>query len=107
MYAQSDVRTYRTPWFGSTPWQKDAPIGAYWDNSPPNLKTAVGASFEVRRDVTVAIGRSARAADAPPLGTIRSLAYFAPAIGEVLRLKAGPEYLQHLRNGLQRSTPAR
>jgi dipeptidyl aminopeptidase/acylaminoacyl peptidase len=34
MYAQSDVRTYRTPWFGGTPWQKDAPISAYWDNSP-------------------------------------------------------------------------
>lgn len=34
MYAQSDVRTYRTPWFGGTPWQKDAPIPAYWDNSP-------------------------------------------------------------------------
>jgi dipeptidyl aminopeptidase/acylaminoacyl peptidase len=34
MYAQSDVRTYRTPWFGGTPWQKDAPINVYWDNSP-------------------------------------------------------------------------
>lgn len=34
MYAQSDVRTYRTPWFGGTPWQKDAPLAAYWDNSP-------------------------------------------------------------------------
>jgi len=34
MYAQSDVRTYRTPWFGGTPWQKDAPISAFWDNSP-------------------------------------------------------------------------
>ncbi len=34
MYAQSDVRSYRTPWFGGTPWQKDAPIAAYWDNSP-------------------------------------------------------------------------
>jgi dipeptidyl aminopeptidase/acylaminoacyl peptidase len=34
MYAQSDVRTYRTPWFGGTPWQKDAPITTYWDNSP-------------------------------------------------------------------------
>ena len=34
MYAQSDVRTYRTPWFGGTPWQKDAPITAFWDNSP-------------------------------------------------------------------------
>jgi dipeptidyl aminopeptidase/acylaminoacyl peptidase len=34
MYAQSDVRSYRTPWFGGTPWQKDAPIATYWDNSP-------------------------------------------------------------------------
>ncbi len=34
MYAQSDVRTYRTPWFGGTPWQRNAPIDAYWDHSP-------------------------------------------------------------------------
>ncbi|MPY86432.1 MAG: prolyl oligopeptidase family serine peptidase [Luteitalea sp.] len=43
MYGQSDVRSYRTPWFGGTPWQKDAPIQAYWDNSPlkdvANVKT--------------------------------------------------------------------
>ena len=43
MYAQSDVRTYRTPWFGGTPWQKDAPVDLYWDNSPlkyvANVKT--------------------------------------------------------------------
>jgi dipeptidyl aminopeptidase/acylaminoacyl peptidase len=34
MYAQSDVRTYRTPWFGGTPWQKDAAIDLYWEHSP-------------------------------------------------------------------------
>jgi dipeptidyl aminopeptidase/acylaminoacyl peptidase len=34
MYAQSDVRTYRTPWFGGTPWQPNAPIDLYWANSP-------------------------------------------------------------------------
>lgn len=34
MYAQSDVRTYRTPWFGGTPWQKNAPIETYWEHSP-------------------------------------------------------------------------
>jgi dipeptidyl aminopeptidase/acylaminoacyl peptidase len=34
MYAQSDVRTYRTPWFGGTPWQKAAPIDTYWEHSP-------------------------------------------------------------------------
>jgi dipeptidyl aminopeptidase/acylaminoacyl peptidase len=34
MYAQSDIRSFRTPWFGGTPWQKNAPIEAYWNNSP-------------------------------------------------------------------------
>jgi dipeptidyl aminopeptidase/acylaminoacyl peptidase len=33
MYAQSDVRDNRTPWFGGTPWKKDAPISVYWNNS--------------------------------------------------------------------------
>jgi dipeptidyl aminopeptidase/acylaminoacyl peptidase len=43
MYAQSDVRTYRTPWFGGTPWEADAPIDVYWEHSPlkyvSNVKT--------------------------------------------------------------------
>ncbi|MGE5245958.1 MAG: prolyl oligopeptidase family serine peptidase [Betaproteobacteria bacterium] len=43
MYAQSDIRSFRTPWFGGTPWQKNAPIEAYWNNSPlkdvANVKT--------------------------------------------------------------------
>ena len=34
MYAQSDVRAYRTPWFGGTPWQDGAPIDIYWNHSP-------------------------------------------------------------------------
>ncbi len=34
MYGQSDVRHPRTPWFGGTPWQEDAPIDTYWGNSP-------------------------------------------------------------------------
>jgi hypothetical protein len=51
--------------------------------------------------------RSARPADAPPLGIIRSLAYFSPVIEEVLQLKVGPEYFQHLRLKLQRVTHPR
>jgi len=43
MYAQSDVRSYRTPWFGGTPWQPKAPIDLYWEHSPlkyvANVKT--------------------------------------------------------------------
>jgi dipeptidyl aminopeptidase/acylaminoacyl peptidase len=34
MYAQSDNREFRTPWFGGTPWQENAPIDLYWNNSP-------------------------------------------------------------------------
>jgi dipeptidyl aminopeptidase/acylaminoacyl peptidase len=34
MYAQSDIRAFRTPWFGGTPWQKNAPIDLYWNHSP-------------------------------------------------------------------------
>lgn len=34
MYAQSDVRQTRTPWFGGSPWQENAPIDRYWESSP-------------------------------------------------------------------------
>jgi hypothetical protein len=41
--------------------------------------------------------RLARSADAPPLGIIRSLAYFSPVIEEVLSLPVSPEYFRYLR----------
>ena len=41
MYAQSDMRVQRTPWFGGTPWQKDAPLDLYWDHSPLKYVAAV------------------------------------------------------------------
>ena len=68
-----------------------------------------GVSLEtVGNALTLAAARrSARPADAPPLGIIRSLAYFSPVIEEVMQLKVGPEYFRHLRNRLQRSNPAR
>jgi dipeptidyl aminopeptidase/acylaminoacyl peptidase len=34
MYAQSDVRIYRTPWFEGSPWEENAPIDTFWQNSP-------------------------------------------------------------------------
>jgi len=57
--------------------------------------------------ILAAARRLARPADAPPLGTIRSLAYFSPVIEEVLRLPVGPEYFRHLRSSIARLTPAR
>ena len=41
MYAQSDTRAQRTPWFGGTPWQKDAPIDKYWNDSPLKYVSSV------------------------------------------------------------------
>ncbi len=52
--------------------------------------------------VLAAARRLIRPADAPPLGTIRSLAYFLPVIEEVLGLRVSPDYFQYLRQKLER-----
>jgi hypothetical protein len=41
--------------------------------------------------------RLRRPAHAPPLATIRSLAYFLPVINEVLDLTVSPDYFRYLR----------
>jgi hypothetical protein len=43
-----------------------------------------------------------RPPDASPLATVRSLAYFLPAIEEVLELKISPDYFRYVRNKLHR-----
>ena len=52
--------------------------------------------------VLAATRRLIRPADAPPLGTIRSLAYFLPVIEEVLELRVSPDYFDYLRHKLTR-----
>ncbi|HUQ94505.1 MAG TPA: hypothetical protein VM120_22675 [Bryobacteraceae bacterium] len=52
--------------------------------------------------VLAASRRLMRPADAPPLGTIRSLAYFLPVIEEVLDMHVSPQYFQYLRHKLER-----
>jgi len=51
--------------------------------------------------------RLARPADAPPLGLIRSLAYFSPVIEEVLQTQPSPEYFRHLRQRMAKLTSVR
>ena len=46
--------------------------------------------------------RLIRPADAPPLATIRSLAYFLPVIEEVLALRVSSDYFDYLRHKLAR-----
>jgi hypothetical protein len=57
--------------------------------------------------VLAAARRLMRPADAPPLGTIRSLAYFLPVIEEVLGMRVSPGYFQYLRQKLEPITPLR
>src|SRR5271157_1560354 len=54
--------------------------------------------------VLAATRRMVRPADAMPLGTIRSLAYFLPVIDEVLSLRVSPEYFRYLRYRMERLT---
>jgi hypothetical protein len=55
--------------------------------------------------VLAAVRRLIRPANTPPLGTVRSLAYFLPVIEEVLDLKVSPGYFQYLRHKLARTAP--
>ena len=57
--------------------------------------------------VLAATRRLMRPANAPPLTTIRSLAYFLTVIEEVLGLRISPEYFQYLRHKLERIARAR
>ena len=56
--------------------------------------------------VLAAVRRLIRPADAPPLTTVRSLAYFLPVIEEVLETEVGEEYFQYARQKLQRLHPS-
>ena len=57
--------------------------------------------------VLAATRRLVRPAGAPPLGAIRSLAYFLPVIDEVRELRVSPDYFRYLRNKLANPSPGR
>jgi hypothetical protein len=57
--------------------------------------------------VLAAARRMIRPAGSPPLGTVRSLAYFLPVIEEVLTLPANPDYFRFLRHKLERLAETR
>ena len=49
-----------------------------------------------------AVRRHIRPPNAPPLTTVRSLAYFLPLIEEVLQMQVSEEYFQYIRQKLER-----
>ena len=68
-----------------------------------------GVSAEVIKNafVLAATRRLMRPVESPPLGTIRSLAYFLPVIEEVLGLRVDRDYFEYLRHKLERIAPTR
>jgi hypothetical protein len=62
----------------------------------------VSASVIENAFVLASARRLMRPVDAPPLGTIRSLAYFLPVIEEVLAMRVGPDYFQYIRRKLEK-----
>jgi hypothetical protein len=91
------------------------PNAGYDGDCPPSgpsarcatLPTGVCASVIEYAFVLAAARRLMRPTDAPPLGPIRSLAYFLPMIEEVLALRVSTDYFQYLRHKLERIAPIR
>ncbi len=70
-------------------------VEIYGSYLAPDSRSWAGTDFNGTSAPTSLDGTSVtiggQPADAPPLGTIRSLAYFLPVIEEVLNLHVGPE----------------
>ena len=76
-------------------------------SAPRDSRSGSRLSVNISQPGLAATRRLVCPADAPPLGTIRSLAYFLPVIEEVLELRVSPDYFQYLRYKLQRAVPTR
>jgi hypothetical protein len=101
-YIRRVLETYRkTPGTMGTVRRPDRALAAQL------YQRGVSVSVIENAFVLAATRRLMRPADAPPLGTIRSLAYFLSVIEEVLGLRVSPDYYQYLRNKLERVVPIR
>jgi hypothetical protein len=96
-YIQKVLSAYRqTPGTAGTIRQPDRLLAAQLQQRGVPLAAVENAL------VLAAARRLIRAPGSPPLGTIRSLAYFSAVIEEVLELRVKPEYFQYLRDRIRR-----
>jgi hypothetical protein len=99
-YVQKVLDAYRhTPGTTGTVRRHDRLLAAQLHQRGVPLR-AVGNAL-----VLAAARRLLRPASAPPLATVRSLAYFLPVIEEVLEVKVSENYFQHVRRRIQRLLP--
>jgi hypothetical protein len=100
-YVRRILQAYRqTPGTTGRVHQPDRRLAAQLHERGVPLQTVENALL------LAAARRLFRPADAPPLATVRSLAYFLPVIEEVLGLKISPDYFRYVREKLQRSYSA-
>ncbi len=91
-YIQKVLSAYRqTPGTAGTIRRPDRLLAAQLHARDVPLPTVENAL------VLAASRRLLRPAEAPPLATVRSLAYFLPVINEVLELAVSPDYFRYLR----------
>ena len=96
-YVRKVLDAYRqTPGTTGNVSRQDRLLAAQLHDLAIPLKTVENAM------VLAAARRLLRPADAPPLSTVRSLAYFQPVIDELQNLKVSDDYFQHLRRRLDR-----
>ena len=101
-YVRQVLEAYRkTPGTMGTVRRADRLLAAQLYQSGLSLKVIENAL------VLAATRRLIRPSGAPPLGTIRSLAYFLPVIEEVLASRVSPQYFEYLRYKLARTAPPR
>jgi hypothetical protein len=98
-YIQEVLSAYRqTPGTAGTIRRPDRLLAAQLQQQGVPLATVENAL------VLAAARRLLRPPGSPPLGTIRSLAYFSAVIEEVLELRVSPDYFQYLRHKIRRCT---
>lgn len=92
-YIQRVLSAYRqTPGTAGVVRRADRLLAAQWYAREVPLRAVENAL------VLAASRRLFRPTEAPPLGTIRSLAYFVPVLNEVLELTVSQDYFRYLRS---------
>lgn len=96
-YIEKVLSAYRqTPGTTGTVRRPDRLLAAQW------YERGLSATVVENALVLATSRRLIRSPEAPALGTIRSLAYFASVVEEVLSSPVGPGYFEHLRHRMKR-----
>jgi dipeptidyl aminopeptidase/acylaminoacyl peptidase len=86
--AETDARAIHAEWFGGFPWQKDASIDAFWNNSPLKDVARVRTPtllFAGEEDIRVPLGQQQEFYRGLSANGVRTRLYVAPREGHQWR----------------------